>query len=837
MGRSIGGLSLAALLCACGGTGSDAAGSGAPGGDSAGPGADADPSGADSGGRTLDARPRDSDATTGDLGTADATTGDPGAADAVPPPDAALAPPQNAAEWTPFPVPSWRVATVGSQDEVFAFVEEGSFTFPNVGRDFRGVTWSDVVPDENASLGGFPPAVVYAAAVLSVDRDRTLILRADNGIAAYVDGVPQPGDLYGSGRMRVPLALRAGPNVVVVRIIGGRGTPVLQLWETPDALALNPSDLTAPDLLAGDTRPQFVGLPVLNLSGHVLTNVTAEVVGDEVFEATSLALPALPPGGMTKLTFALRLAAPPGEAGSTRTLHLRVGSPDLDARYETTLDLPVVDPAGTHKESFRSAMDRSAQYFGLVPPSDRQPERAYGVVLTLHGAGVEGIGQAQAYSAKDWTYIAAATNRRPFGFDWEEWGRVDALEVLEHVQATFATDPTRVYLTGHSMGGHGTWNIGVHNPGRFATLGPSAGWSSFYTYTGDPPPNGAFARARASSQTNDYVGNLTRRGVYVIHGDVDDNVPVREARDMVARLTEVTDDVEYHEQPGAGHWWDGEASPGADCVDWPPLFEFMQAHRLEPWETDFDFVTPGPWVTPRHSFVTLRSALSADADCGIASRRDGDTLTLTTRNVRGLELDGDALLTLGITGVTVDGEAVSVAAGPLPFGPQTGKHPGVNGPMNEVYVRPFCYVYPDASPGYAAYAAYQLSYWAIIGNGQACALPRSLLTPQLADRYNLIHLGPAPRDLQGLPAGLSWDGGDVTLGAQKFERASLAFVFPAADGRHLQAVLTAPSRGEKTLYGIQPFSSRGGLPDFLVYSGNRGLAAGFFDADWALPGR
>ena len=236
MGRSIGGLSLAALLCACGGTGSDAAGSGAPGGDSAGPGADADPSGADSGGRTLDARPRDSDATTGDLGTADATTGDPGAADAVPPPDAALAPPQNAAEWTPFPVPSWRVATVGSQDEVFAFVEEGSFTFPNVGRDFRGVTWSDVVPDENASLGGFPPAVVHAAAVLSVDRDRTLILRADNGIAAYVDGVPQPGDLYGSGRMRVPLALRAGPKVVVVRIIGGRGTPVLQLWETPDVV-------------------------------------------------------------------------------------------------------------------------------------------------------------------------------------------------------------------------------------------------------------------------------------------------------------------------------------------------------------------------------------------------------------------------------------------------------------------------------------------------------------------------------------------------------------------------------------------------------------------------
>ncbi len=145
---------------------------------------------------------------TADTGTIPPDAGpssDQGPTDATLEPDAALAPPQAAAEWTPFAVPTWRVATVGGQDDVFAFVEEGSFTFPNVGRDFRGVTWSDVTPDENGGLGAFPPAVAYATAVLTVERDQTLILRADNGIAAYVDGVPQPGDLYGSGRMRVPL--------------------------------------------------------------------------------------------------------------------------------------------------------------------------------------------------------------------------------------------------------------------------------------------------------------------------------------------------------------------------------------------------------------------------------------------------------------------------------------------------------------------------------------------------------------------------------------------------------------------------------------------------------
>jgi hypothetical protein len=208
----------------------------------------------------------------------------------------------------------------------------------------------------------------------------------------------------------------------------------------------------------------------------------------------------------------------------------------------------------------------------------------------------------------------------------------------------FGADPTRVYLTGHSMGGHGTWNVGVHNPGRFATLGPSAGWSSFYTYGGEAKPEGAFGRARASSDTPAYLSNLARRGVYAIHGTADDNVPVTEGRTLVAQVRAFTDDVELYEQPGAGHWWDGDASAGADCVDWPPLFDFMQAHTLDPFELDFDFRTPSPFITPRHSYVSLRSAESADADCVLSSRVAGDTVTLTTENVRGLVLDGDALL-------------------------------------------------------------------------------------------------------------------------------------------------------------------------------------------------
>ena len=115
-----------------------------------------------------------------------------------------------------------------------------------------------------------------------------------------------------------------------------------------------------------------------------------------------------------------------------------------------------------------------------LPGEDRRPA----LFLSLHGAGVQALGQSRSYSRKTWGHVVAPTNRRPFGFDWEDWGRLDAIEVLERAQAALGTDPLRVYLTGHSMGGHGTWHLGATFPDRFAAIGPSAGWISFWSYGG-----------------------------------------------------------------------------------------------------------------------------------------------------------------------------------------------------------------------------------------------------------------------------------------------------------------------------------------------------------------
>ncbi len=145
------------------------------------------------------------------------------------------------------------------------------------------------------------------------------------------------------------------------------------------------------------------------------------------------------------------------------------------------------------------------------------------------------------------------------------------MEVLDHAEKEFATDPRRTFLTGHSMGGHGTWILGVTYPDRFAAIAPSAGWISMFSYAGlrrAQQPTGAseyMQRAVAPSDTLSLLRNITPRGVYVLHGDKDDNVPVDQARTMRKELSTFHPDFTYYERPvqvtgGATNAWIGRRS-------------------------------------------------------------------------------------------------------------------------------------------------------------------------------------------------------------------------------------------------------------------------------------
>jgi hypothetical protein len=722
-----------------------------------------------------------------------------------------------------------------NKDPVGDALDQGTFLLPEgPGKDANGVEWVERIPGENGKMGYAGYGLFYAATAVELEKDAGIIVRADRFMQVYVNGAPQPGDPYMTRKHRTPGVGKAGTNVVVASAYMAINDPEIELWTTPDELAFNTGDVTAPHLVAGAGTSQHLGIAVLNLTPLSLRQATARVVGNEWFEETEIPLPALPPAAVTQVPFLLELAQVPAEGGLELPVTVRIESPVLEWSWEKELTVPTVEPGVPYKRTRRANVDGSVQYAGINPPSGEAPPEGHALVLSLHGASVEGIGQAKAYGQKEWAYVVAPTNRRPFGFDWEEWGRMDGLEALDDAMEAFGIDPTRVYVSGHSMGGHGTWQFGVHLGNRFRVVGPSAGWSSFYSYVGATKPTGAFARARASSDTLNYVDNLANRAVYVIHGDADDNVPISEAYLMQDAVEPVADEYYFHVQPGAGHWWDGPEGAGADCVDWPELFQWMEERTLDLTELDFEYRSPSPWVNATYSYVTIRSQLDPYEDSVITSSAAGDAVTLLTSNVRSMVLDGAALLDKGVTSLTVDDEAVELAAGPLAWGPQAGKNPQVQGPFNQVFHRPFCFVYEEQGhPTYRNYVSYLVSTWNIIGNGHACALPVGKLTPEIRAENNLIYVG-IPDSKVPVPDGMdfAFDADGLAAGEVALPAGTLLFVFPQEG--HLSAVMTTTAGQEFMLYWYSPFSSRAGMPDYVGWTTGGAHTAGFFDAEWQL---
>ncbi|MCO4762900.1 MAG: prolyl oligopeptidase family serine peptidase [Myxococcales bacterium] len=724
----------------------------------------------------------------------------------------------------------------GGADQVGPALAGGTFKLPAPGDKAYGHTWQDASPKSGQSGPfGNKGSLHWLIARINTPQATAALARLDRVINVRANGWRAPGDIYGHGKARVPLRLIKGDNIVAMLVSGGQ--KIRAHFETSAAeLHLNRHDWTRPELREGYDDTEWLGLPLLELTGTGQGGIRCRVMASDHWQGTEVLLPGIGQLAVTHASFKLH----PKKAWSGTTketekrvpVTLRVESLDSKYAYEHSLELDIVGKDDRFRQTFRSPVDLSTQFYGVVPPSNFDPKASYGVALSLHGAGVEGKGQANSYSPKDWLYVIAATNRRRFGFDWEEWGHLNGLASLAHATERFGLDPLRTYVTGHSMGGHGTWQFGVHHAGMFAVVGPSAGWDSFYTYGNAKKPTGPTARARAHSDTSRFLSNLTNRSVYVIHGMADKVVPWSEGQAMRNKSAQYSQDVQHHWQPGAGHWWNGQKSKGTDCVDWPALFDLMKQRKLDPVELNFTFTTPGPWYSDSYSFVRILSAASPNFDSKVTSAFNGAELVVTTSQVRSLQLDTAALATKGLPSVTVDGKVYPLKGKePIIIGPTTGKRPGVHGPFNQVMHTPWCWVHNDGAAAYAAYASYLSTTWALIGNGQACTLPASRLTPAISKNYNLIHLGRTPEQA-GAPKSISWTSKSVTLGAKTFPDAAMQVIWDAGD--RLAAAVVAPDGKEGLLWSAQPFSSRAGRPDFMVWGVNGMMATGNFDAEWQV---
>jgi len=206
-------------------------------------------------------------------------------------------------------------------------------------------------------------------------------------------------------------------------------------------------------------------------------------------------------------------------------------------------------------ESSSIDIDGVGYPFQLMHPPHGAPTPSP-LVVFLHGAGERGVDNSKQLT---WLPLAMASDpmRRdypcfvlavqcPEGEKWVDvpWGDATpsqlpaepsralraVIAALDRVVEEHAVDRSRVYLTGLSMGGYGSWDLAMRMPDRFAALVPVCGG-------GDP------------SQ----VERLRSLPIWVWHGDKDAAVPVARSRQMAEALRDAGIEATYTELPGVGH--------------------------------------------------------------------------------------------------------------------------------------------------------------------------------------------------------------------------------------------------------------------------------------------
>ena len=194
------------------------------------------------------------------------------------------------------------------------------------------------------------------------------------------------------------------------------------------------------------------------------------------------------------------------------------------------------DDAVNQPRSFAGTVPVELDYLLTLPPGyDGESEASYPLVVFLHGLGESGD-DLEVVKKHGPPKLVEAGER--FGFvlvapqtkvgRW--WQPVEVLALIDEIERTHRIDPDRIYLTGLSMGGFGTWATAGLAPDRFAAAVPICGGGS-----------GVVSR---------YIGDLP---VWAFHGDADQVVPVFYSQRLVREINERGGNAQLTVYPGIGH--------------------------------------------------------------------------------------------------------------------------------------------------------------------------------------------------------------------------------------------------------------------------------------------
>lgn len=745
---------------------------------------------------------------------------------------------------------------------------------------FQTSFWRVAQPDKDGVYRGNEFASGYAMFKVNSPREQVVTLAAKGHAMVYVNGVPRGGDVYSFGVLEHPILLKKGLNELMFAT--GRGELTVKLHPAPLEPVMLKEGMTVFDIhprQGGGDLP--VGILVQNPTTKDLSDLELIVNGVEKVKVKTF--PALSTRQVPVFFPGPKLTEGPK---TTYQVELKLAGKTLQ-----TIEVPILHKGKgeSFRRTFISKQDGSVQYYAINPAKD--PKKIVATIMSCHGAGVEALGQAQAYGQKEWADIVCPTNRHPFGFNWEDTGRRDFLEAMaDHSDLQIKTGilPTQVemrmdreypnwpiLLTGHSMGGHGTWHLAAHHPRLFRAISPCAGWVSYFSYAGGVrwPAEEAIGevmnRASNTSDTLLLKQNFQSIPVYIVHGGADEVVKITEAQTMQKELEGISPEVILHEEKGQGHWYDLDPAPGADSVDYPPMMEWMHDHaRREPKPADYQFTT----VVPHEE---IKQQIRPMVPSTLKISRKNDHLVVSTRNVARFVVP--SRLMINARTMEIDGHRVAIGdqfvrrgsgwslGSSRVDGANQEKAPGRHGLFREVFNHNITFVYATGgTPEENAWSKQKALYDAEQSLERANASPRVmsddefLATFKTADDIGDHHAGnfllygnadthKAWKRLMA-ESPIQVRRGEVKIGARKYSRGDLAaFVIrPNREIQKFQVAAIAPTgaAGQRLANRVPLFTAGAHLPDWIVFApeslkeGLQGIVgAGFFGNDWLLSPR
>jgi dienelactone hydrolase len=688
----------------------------------------------------------------------------------------------------------------------------------------------------------------------------------------YFNGVPHAGDQYRYGWMHIPVQLKKGKNELLIRAAGmGRfGAVSARLEFVSPRISIQTADATLPMLVEGDIRKNvWAGLVVMNTKETDAKKLSVRATVEDQQIITSL--PTVNAMMSRKMPVQIPVPSNVSKGSYSVSLALLEDGKLIDT---TRININAVGKQDPLSYTFISTIDSSVQYYAVTPQSTPTPKPS--LFLSVHGAEVEAISQARAYASKMEGPVVAPTNRRPRGFNWEDWGRLDALEVLGIAKKQFNPDPQRIYLTGHSMGGHGTWYLGATYAGQWAAIAPCAGYPTMADYgshdgrvptTAASPVKQLLVRAGNPGNTLKLANNYKASGVYIFHGDADPTVSVEYARQMKKVLAEFHPDFSYYEYPGGSHWF------GNESVDWPLLFDYFRSHKIPASKdvNEIDFTTASVGISSTQHWAKVIQQTKPFLFSRVQLKRNlkTDSIVGTTENIQILHLNLQDFSVGDQVAIRIDNDiirhAVSAAneltlvkhqghwqSGDMPASNAKGEKR--NGGFKEAFRHNMLFVYgtngtSEENTWMLNKAKYDAETWYYRGNGAVDIIAdKEFDIEKYKDRGivlygNMSNNAAAALLLEGSPVKVT--NGLVQIGQQSWRGDDLGSytVWPHPANDHTSVALIGGTglKGMRSAEANQYYAGGSGFPDYMIFSldmlkyGEKGLkVAGYFNNEWKL---